>query len=206
MLIFSASMLHPASRSGEEKPQKKIHRITLNESYAKKYKVRVPVEVTFSVPLTRHLYVLYPPQTGGSLIKFTFANEKKQFLENFQLTTLKVDLTEQRVRVNTLKKLLENKAFKMAAAGKKNARIEAAYYQKTAGVDSYIVEASYNENGSKNFLKIIGYLNPDSEHGIVAIAYYNGKLSAVKNKNDLKNKGITAAIFQSVQFGNVLSE
>ena len=161
--------------------------VRIDAAYAKKYHVAVSLPFEFVVP-RRGTLAVFPPKTGGALVKLNFgtAGEKPELIENLQWTTLRVDPGPVEVRRAAVRKGLVEKGLPRAFRGFSKPEALGTFDTRVAGFDAVAATGRYvDPTIGPMFVLLVAVIHPDSEQGLLAVANLNPKHSDVKSPADL---------------------
>lgn len=171
-------------------------RFRINRDFGNTYNVAVPQEFEITLP-SSGIQIQYPGQFSESHIyaKLQLIVQNK-VAEALTLSYMKIPLNQDaQKRKDELKGLLLAELNRFKDAG-----LIEIDETKINHMNSICVNARTRDF----FIKIVGFLNPHSQHSILATILIDPRLSPVKSSEDLNKKGLGLDILRSSKFGREL--
>lgn len=148
--------------------------VKVDEAFGQKHDVPVHAPFSFLVPTADDILELadFAPKPGQAFIKINFATPDRQLIENLQFVTANVDMGDLDERVQAFVNVLVQKTWPqvVAAGGDENKR-DVVRQIKIGPYDAVEVIGRFMEpNLGLFYTRIVGILNPDSAHCVMAVA------------------------------------
>ena len=185
-------------------------KLVVDAAFGKKYNNPVNAPFECIVPREKGVktFAAFPPDTGGSWIKLSFATEDKQLIENLQYTAATVPLEnnagatlnmDQRLAV--LENLLTKQGLPMGLKDYPKNKFLGARRTKIKDTPGVEVAAVFEDKDlGLMFMWMIGLLQPDSKHGVMAVSRMVASRSEVKKPEDIGRKGLAAKAVSTFKF------
>ena len=178
--------------------------VIMGAKFAKKHKVKLKHEIHITVPYSNMATVEFPPESGGAFIKVKYVTDKNDFIENLQLTSLKVPMVRLKSRLNVVKKLVEKKILPGLKKNFKDAEIINIQNIEVNKLPTAIIDIKYTNPEIKGvmYARVAGILSPEDREGVLVIGYLNPKYSEVQKDEDLvkQNLGAVSEMIMSIKF------
>lgn len=159
----------------------------IDAAYGAEHGVEVEAPFEFLVPTGDGLAIYVAPAeaNNATLIKVTFATEDDQFVENVQFVPMTLGIGDKAERIATLADLLNKQAYPMAIAPYPQNKFIGWRATQISGYDAVEVLGEYiDPDNGHMFLRIVGYLNPDTEHSVIAIANISAAHTPIAEATD----------------------
>ena len=156
----------------------------------------------FIAPTSDDVLVQQQPTPGSdSLVKIAYGTLDRQFIENFQFSTLTVPLGAEDERLNTVAGLLANQGFAMVVEPYKEStrdgvrKIMVGDYSAVEVFGRYVDPA----NGLM-YARLVGILNPNSTHGVFMVANIAAARLPLDNPDQLATKTRSGAALKTFKY------
>lgn len=162
--------------------------ITIDAAFGAENQIDVPAPFSFLVPTADDVRELLDPapQPGQALVKVNFATMDRELIENLQFVPYTLALEgDLEARMNTLAGMVAEDAFQMAVGTYEDHTRDLVRAVDINGLPAVEVIGRYQDpNLGLMYLRIVGILNPDSEHSVVAISNVVAARQAIPTPND----------------------
>ena len=163
----------------------------IDEKYAKKNDIPILAPFKFKVPRQDDVTPLfeYGTEPNSMIIKINFAtggkklaNEDRQLIENLQFIPMNIEMTDNEDRIKALTNLMAVSAFEMVTKEFETKEYIGARRTKINDIDVIDAVGSYiSPDVGLVYVRITGFLNPNSEDGIFSVA------NIIANKYEITN-------------------
>lgn len=147
--------------------------IRINDSYTQKWGGNAPAPFQLQVPILDDASPLYhPPEEGfDTLLRVSFVTDDQQLIENIRFTPMILSMGPLEQQLQTMADLLRDEVFPTFTNGYANIRYVGTRSTKIHSYDAVELVGSYiDPDFGLMYLRIVGIINPDSEHTVFAIA------------------------------------
>lgn len=165
--------------------------LNMDEKFSEKNNVPILAPFTIKVPrvdgVTRLLE--YGDRPNSKILKINFVTggndvsiDQRQLIENVQFIPFTLDMADHEERMTTLSNLIINDAFVSAVKSFGQKEYIGARREKLGSIEIIDAVGKYIDvNLGLIYIRVTGFLNPNSEHGVFAIS------NIVANKYDITN-------------------
>ncbi len=161
-------------------------RVSFGAEVATKHNIAVPIAFSFTIPTDRTKTIRVEPAPGGSAIyKVNFATDDVQLKSSLQFVPITIPMGEDAARKQFLTNIA-NQAFVASVIDPDKAQIDAV---RPAEIGPYLaVEALGRYDGGADgivALRVVAFVGPDSEHGLVGIINALPKNAGMEKVGDI---------------------
>ncbi len=154
--------------------------VDIDAEYGKEH--NIPILTPFRIQVPRQdgvkRFVEFGTKPNSTIIKINFATggedtpmEERELIENLQFIPLNIEMTDHEDRIKALTNLMAVVAFNNATEAYEQKEFIGARRTKIGDIDVIDAVGSYIEpNLGLIYVRMTGYLNPNSEDGIFALA------------------------------------
>ncbi len=176
--------------------------VKIDAAYGAKEIIEVKAPFSFTAPTGKDFLIGKQPTPGSdTLIKIAYATLDKEFIENFQFSTLTVPPGPEEARLNTVAKLLANQAFGMAVRPYKEPKrdgvrkIEIGKYAAVEVFGRYI-----DPDKGVMYLRIVGIPHPERVHGVFMVANIVSALLPLDSPDQLATRTRSGAALKIFKY------
>lgn len=164
----------------------------------------LPVNAPFSfiAPIEDDVLVKQQPTPGtDTLVKIVYGTKEQKFIENFQFSTLRVDMASDEERLKAIANVLANQGFGMVVQPYQNPSRDGVRKTKVGDYAAVEVFGRYNdpENGLM-YTRLVGILNPKGEHSVYMVANIAAAQLPLENPDELATKTRSGAALTTFKF------
>lgn len=161
--------------------------ISVDKAFGAEHEIDVLAPFSFLVPTADNVRELLDPapQPGQALVKVNFATMDRELIENLQFVPYTLPLGETEERMNMLAGMMANDAFQMAVGTHDENIRDVVRPIKIGNLDAVEVIGRYQDADlGLMYLRIVGILNPASEHSVFAISNVVSTRQPIPTPND----------------------
>lgn len=147
--------------------------IKINDSYTQKWGGDVTAPFQLQIPVSSGVSPLYhPPEAGfDTLIRISFVTADQQLVENIRFTPMILSMGPIEKQMQTIADLLRDQVFPTFTDGYADVRLVGTRSTKINIYDAVELVGSYTDpEFGLMYLRIVGIINPQSDHTVFAIA------------------------------------
>ena len=169
--------------------------IRIDQKFAETYGVNVEAPFKIDVPRQENVTPLYEPgdSPDSALLKINYTTgnkdtpiEQRSLIENIQFVGMTIPMGDVEKRVAIMTDLIINQAIPTALQGYEDAEFLGALRRQIDGVEVIDTVGQYTDpNLGQMYLHVVGYLKPDNENSVFAVANVVGARFDLKSLDDL---------------------
>lgn len=174
----------------------------IDQAYGDKRKLTVKAPFRFIAPTSKKFLVGLQPTPGtDTLIKIVYATLEKEFIENFQFSTLTVPMGAEEDRLKMVANLLAKQGFAMVVKPYKNPKRDGVRKIKVGPYAAVEVFGRYvdPEHGVM-YARLVGIPHPKSKHGIFMVANIASARLPLENPDELATKTRSGAALTTFKY------
>jgi hypothetical protein len=176
---------------------------TIDNDFGRKYgkNIQAPFKILLPVVSEFQTLLAVPPSNDATVLKITFATLDQELIENVLFVPFSAPLLDIDKRIAITAKLLSEQGFAMASAGKTNPEKLAVVKTEVEGTTVIVVIGRYMDpQWGPMWVRIAGYLSPNSEYCMALIMNINPRLSTADSSEKLHTHGIVSKVANSFIF------
>ena len=169
--------------------------IRIDQEFANTYGVSVDAPFKIGVPRQENVTPLYEPGNSpdSAMLKINYTTgtretpiEERQLIENIQFVGMSIPMGDVEQRVATMADLLINQAIPTALKGYEGGEYLGALRRQIGDIEVVDTAGQYiDPNLGRMYLHVVGYLNPNDENSVFAVANVVGARFDLKTLDDL---------------------
>lgn len=161
--------------------------VTIDAAFGEEHEIGIPAPFTFLIPTSDDIQELLEPapKPGEAFVKVNFATLERELIENLQFIPFTLPMGAAGERLNALGDLLANDAFDMAVQDYEEHTRDLVRPIDVNGYTGVEVIGRYQSPDlGLMYVRIVGILNPDNEHGVVALSNVVSAREEIPTPND----------------------
>ena len=144
---------------------------------------------------------MFPPEaTRHAYVKISYVTPEKQLIENIRFVDMTVPMADNKKRLALVRQLLAKKGLPVALKGYENVKVFGFRNAIINGLSTVQAAARFEDaKYGVIYLWLVGILNPDGTHCIMAMSQITLK-SEVKKPQDIAQKGLAARTLSTFKY------
>lgn len=161
---------------------------TFDAEFAERLNVEILAPFRFLTPRADGVKVIFQRPTEGTteLIKINFVTEDEQLIENLRFVAITLPMVEPEGRVQILNRFLSNDAYNMSVNSYEQHEFLGAretVIGETPGIEA--IGKYIDPSLGLMYVRLVGIINPDSEHSILAVSNVVSDRAELESLDDL---------------------